>query len=188
MKAVIKTVQDVDYIFNLLGIKDITTDRQRKNGTEVYELPMKKMYSSGSEHSLKFACYETGYVRNLSDHLSSGYQINKTKEVLRDVDWSDTPLRTSERILIPSKENRLVYLCNYILKNYYQRSLFTMCNYNRKRIKEVSKEYRDMRWGQNSVTIPRDEYVALQKANPLASTNREVEVQVIVDGTRYKIQ
>tara|TARA_R100000808_G_scaffold4577_1_gene14757 strand:- start:420 stop:986 length:567 start_codon:yes stop_codon:yes gene_type:complete len=188
MKTVIKTVQDVDYIFNLLGIKDITTDRQRKNGTQVYELPIKKMYSTGSEHSLVFACYETGYVRNLSHHLASCYQINKTKQVKRDVPWSDTPYTVNERILIPNKEDRLIYLCNYILKNYYHRPLFTMCNYNKERLQEVSKEYHQMRWGQNSVTIPRDEYAALQKANPLASTNREVEVQVIVDGTRYRIQ
>ena len=165
MKAVIKTVRDVDYIFNLLGIKDITTDRQRKNGTQVYELPIKKMYSTGTEYSLKFACYETGYVRNLSDHLNSCYQINKTKEVLRDVDWSDTPLRTSERVLIPNEDDRLIYLCNFILKNYYHRPLFTMCDYNRERLKEVSKEYHQMRW----------------------EAQEHREVQVIVDGHRYKI-
>ena len=165
MKAVIKTVQDVDYIFNLLGIKDITTNRQRKNGTQVYELPIKKMYSTGSDFAMKFACYSTGYVRNLSDHLASCYQINKTKHVLKDVDWSDTPIRTNDRILIPNEEDRLIYLCNFILKNYYQKSLFTMCDYNRNRIQEVSKEYHQMRW---------------QK-------QEDREVQVIVDGHRYKI-
>jgi hypothetical protein len=165
MKAVIKTVQDVDYIFNLLGIKDITTDRQRKNGTQVYELPIKKMYSTGSDFAMKFACYETGYVRNISDHLASCYQINKTKEVVKDVDWSNTPIRTNERILIPELEDRLVYLCKFILKNYYHRSLFTMCDYNKGRLKEVSKEYHQMRW----------------------QAQEHREVQVIVDGHRYKI-
>lgn len=168
MKAVIKTVQDVDYIFNLLGIKDITTGRQRKNGTQVYELPIKKMYSTGSDFTMKFACYETGYVRNLSDHLSSCYQINKTKEVLRDVDWSDTPIRTNERILIPNEDDRLIYLCNFILKNYYQKPLYTICNYNKDRMKEVSKEYHQMLWEK-------------QEHNDVR------EVQVIVDGHRYKI-
>ena len=165
MKAVIKTVQDVDYIFNLLGIKDITTDRRRKNGTQVYELPIKKMYSTGSDFTMKFACYETGYVRNISDHLASCYQINKTREVLRDVDWSDTPIRTNERILIPNEDDRLIYLCNFILKNYYHKSSFTMCRWNQGQLKENYKNYNKMRF----------------------ETESHREVQVIVDGHRYSI-
>tara|TARA_R110002020_G_scaffold53123_2_gene148956 strand:+ start:2078 stop:2596 length:519 start_codon:yes stop_codon:yes gene_type:complete len=164
----IRSAREVSTIFKILGIKDITTKRQHKNGTKEYELPIKKMYSTGTTYSMKFATYETGYIRNTSDYLSCCYQINKTKEVVKDVDWSNSPVRTNERILIPNWEDRLIYLCKFILKNYYQRSLFTMCNYNRERLQEVSKEYHQMRWEK-------------QEHNDVR------EVQVIVDGHRYSI-
>ena len=165
MKAKINSVLDVDYIFDILGIKEITSTRQKKNGTNVYELPINKMYSSGIKHSIKFATYETGYVRNISDHLNSCYQINKTKQVEREVSWSKTPYVASERILIPKSEDRLIYLCKFILKNYYQKPLFTMCNWNQDQLKENYKSYNEMRF----------------------ETQSNREVQVIVDGHRYKI-
>ena len=36
----IKSAREAMTIFKILGIKDVTTDRQRKNGTTVYELPI----------------------------------------------------------------------------------------------------------------------------------------------------
>ena len=161
----IRSAREASTIFKILGIKDITTKRQHKNGTKEYELPIKKMYSTGTTYSIKFATYETGYIRNTSEYLSCCYQINKTKEVVKDVDWSNSPIRTNERILIPKPEDRLIYLCKFILKNYYQKPLFTMCNWNIKLLKENNKSYNKMRY----------------------ETESNREVQVIVDGHRYNI-
>jgi|TARA_R110001592_G_scaffold75852_2_gene229489 hypothetical protein len=165
MKPEINSVLDVEYIFNLLGIKEITNARQKKNGTNVYELPIKKMYSTGIQYAIKFATYKTGYVRNISSYNFTCYQINKTKKVKKEVPWSDTPFVTSERILITKPEDRLIYLCKFILKNYYQKPLFTMCNWNIKLLKENNKNYDEIK-------------------NDIEETR---EVQVIVDGHRYRI-
>ena len=96
MSTEIRSAREAVTLFKILGIKDITTERQRKNGTTVYELPMRKAYSSIS-YPIRFATYSTGYVRNISEDLSSCYQINKTKQVPSDYgDYTNT-----ERILIP---------------------------------------------------------------------------------------
>ena len=36
----IKSAREAMTIFKILGVKDVTTDRQRKNGTQVFELPI----------------------------------------------------------------------------------------------------------------------------------------------------
>ena len=42
----IKSAREAMTIFKILGIKDITTDRQRKNGTTVYELPISQVWQT----------------------------------------------------------------------------------------------------------------------------------------------
>ena len=57
------------------------------------------------------------------------YQLNRTRtsdEYYKDYDcngkWTGKYCKRygNERIMIPDYEDRLVYLCNYILKNYYR--------------------------------------------------------------------
>jgi len=113
----IRSAREAMTIFKILGIKDVTTDRQRNNGTTVYELPMQKVYP-GTSYPIRFATYSTGYVRNISEDLSSCYQINKTKQVPSGYeDYTNT-----ERILIPKWEDRLIYLAKFIIKNYYRKT------------------------------------------------------------------
>ena len=111
MSTEIKSAREALTIFKILGIKDITTERQRKNGTTVYELPIQQMWQTLEPKPLRFATYKTGYVRNISEYNSSCYQINKTKKVTYESGMTGV-----ERILIPSWEDRLIYLAKFIIK------------------------------------------------------------------------
>ena len=77
----ITTVDEAMIMFDMLGIKNVSTRRQKKNGTQVYELPIQQMWQTLDPKPIRFACYESGYVRNVSAYNSSAYQINKTKKV-----------------------------------------------------------------------------------------------------------
>ena len=117
MSTEIRSAREAATLFKILGIKDITTERQRKNGTTVYELPMQRAYP-GTSYPIRFATYEAGYVRNVSEDNSSPYQINKTRrEPSSYGDYTYT-----ERILIPKWEDRLIYLAKFIIKNYYRKT------------------------------------------------------------------
>jgi hypothetical protein len=59
----------------MLGIKDISSPCQDKNGTVVWRLPIKNTYSRKGEF-IEVASYEAGYVRVLNTCMSP-YYINK---------------------------------------------------------------------------------------------------------------
>jgi len=100
----------------LLGIQDVTTDRQHKNGTIVWKLPIK---DQDSGILIEVASFKTGYVRNQGKSTRSNYQLNKTKKNF-EKQWSNGyDYYSTERILIPIEIDRLEYLISYCLKNYY---------------------------------------------------------------------
>ena len=125
MSTEIRSAREAMTIFKILGIKDVTTDRQRKNGTTVYELPISQVWQTLQPKPLRFATYESGYVRNVTEGLASSYQINKTKT--RPADTDGYHFETVERILIPSWEDRLIYLAKFIIKNYSSITHFISC-------------------------------------------------------------
>jgi hypothetical protein len=63
------------------NIKEVTTQRQAKNGTREFEFPVPSRYFHlkgerfASKIKLRLACYKTGYVRNVNS-CSSNYQLN----------------------------------------------------------------------------------------------------------------
>ena len=105
---------------DLLGIMDVSTTRQRNNGTITWKLPIKNEWNNGS--FIEVASFKTGYVRN-NNSASSNYQLNK------QVDGKPEYYKLSsgdyrkyvgkERVLIPIEIDRLEYLISYCLKNYY---------------------------------------------------------------------
>ena len=100
---------------DLLGIMDITTTRQSKNGTIVWKLPIKDAWH---KRCIEVASFKTGYVRN-QNSASSNYQLNKTKKNF-EKEWPNGyKYYSTERILIPIEIDRLEYLISYCLKNYY---------------------------------------------------------------------
>ena len=111
---------------DLIGCKLVSTPRQIKNGTRVYRLPFKDAWG----HDIDFATYSSGYVRKLCKiGYAPCYQINKT----RKVDGGFFKITTgphaglfrkrydhTERILIPENGDRLEYLFNFIVRNYFR--------------------------------------------------------------------
>ena len=104
----------------LLGITDITTPRQSRNGTVVWRLPIKNKWNNGS--FIEVASFKTGYVRN-NNSCSTNYQLNKRCEgepeyfQLKNGDYRRFSTRSC--VLIPKEIDRLEYLIRYCLKNYY---------------------------------------------------------------------
>ena len=97
----------------MLGIKDISSPCQDKNGTVVWRLPIKNTYSRKGEF-IEVASYEAGYVRVLNTCMRS-YYINKP--VFNHV--SDSYGKAKKPKLIPIEIERLEYLISYCLKNMY---------------------------------------------------------------------
>ena len=162
MSTEIRSAREAMTIFKILGIKDVTTDRQRKNGTTVYELPIQQMWATLNPKPLRFATYSTGYVRNISESNSSCYQINKTKPITYE-----SGMTGKERILIDSWEERLIYLAKFIIKNYYKKRTYVMNDYVMKCLREA--------------------YVRDYNNKPSNRLPFGDEVQVIVNGHRYNL-
>jgi hypothetical protein len=121
---------NIKEMMQLLDIKDVSTARQKKNGTVEWELPIKTEWSKSK---IRVASFASGYVRcQLSDAYCS-YQLNKRyyeDEYFKDYDWDENAVRqvwngkyrkfkTKKCILIPNEQDRLEYLISYCLKNYY---------------------------------------------------------------------
>ncbi len=106
-------------VFDAMGIKDVTTDRQKKNGTTVFEIPYKNPLRP--EQKFQFAEYKTGYVRSLNAY--SPYQLNKKitnkKKYTSFKDGKTREFDTYERILIPKRKDRLKFLLKFLIKNYF---------------------------------------------------------------------
>jgi len=109
----------VDQMY-LLGIEDVSTSRQAKNGTVVWQLPIKNKWNKGS--FIEVASFTTGYVRNQNSGYSN-YQLNKRCDSepqyykLSNGDFRE--YTTKSCVLIPKEIDRLEYLIAYCLKNYY---------------------------------------------------------------------
>ena len=186
MENKIKSHHAARVMFDLLGIKDVTKDFQSKRGTQVFELPFKTMYANGYKEVNRFAIYKNGYVRKMLVNSKGGswccYQLNRTRvtpKYYKDYDldgkWTGKYNRYvgKERIMIPDYEDRLVYLCNYILKNYYRNqqgaSFYRINDYQVSQIKEQSSLHCDH--------IPKSHDLPF----------REDDVQVIINGHRYNL-
>ena len=110
---------------DLIGCKHVSTPRQIKNGTRVFRLPFKDAWG----HDIDFATYESGYVRRLVKlGYCPCYQINKRHKIEGEFvkitvgkhaglyrKWYDV----SKCILIEGHGDRLEYLFNFILRNYF---------------------------------------------------------------------
>tara|TARA_R110000765_G_scaffold156066_1_gene258991 strand:+ start:927 stop:1496 length:570 start_codon:yes stop_codon:yes gene_type:complete len=114
---------------DLLGIMDVSTARQGKNGTIVWKLPIRNSWKNSK--LIEVASFKRGYVRN-QNSCSSNYQLNKCKadpRYYKDYKWTERGTQEwtgkyrkyigKQRVLIPIEIDRLEYLISYCLKNYY---------------------------------------------------------------------
>ena len=165
----------------LLGIEDITTKRQSNNGTVVWRLPIKNNWPQVNAATyIEVASFKSGYVRNQNSGYSN-YQLNKRKPeefFYKDYEYNDDYSKSKwtgkyrkfisrSCVLIPIEIDRLEYLISYCLKNYYI-----------KRANEVV----------NGEYIPKWKHENLLSAMEAQVEDNDVkEVQVIIDGHRYKV-
>ena len=114
---------------DLLQMKEITTERQKKNGTRIFQLPIKKY-----GQFIEVGSFESGYVRRMNGGYTP-YQLNKCEPIdhyykAYDSEWVDGEYVQKfngkyhkyvgkSRILINNEYDRINYLITYCLKNYY---------------------------------------------------------------------
>ena len=114
---------NIKQTLQLLDIQEVTTSRQKKNGTREFKLPVKCQYG-GAIHVASFA---SGYVRRTkAGGYCPSWQLNKRVESepqyygpFENGMYRKYTTRTCK--LIPNEHDRLVYLISFCLKNYYIR-------------------------------------------------------------------
>ena len=166
MKTIYKGDSRYEKIYEqmqLLGIQDVSSRTQEKNGTIIWRLPMK---GRGNTH-IEYGSFSTGYVRNQGNQCHSNWQINKRCE--GEPQYFDSGERTpSGRILytkwstracklIPIEIDRLEYMMKYVIKNEF--------------IKRANYSHTKYVYIDNSDVAP-------EMPN---------EVTVIIDGHKYKV-
>ena len=196
----VKTIKEAQKVFDLLGIKEVGKRWQHKKGTWVYELPFKTMYQNGSAEINRFSVYKSGYVRKMvvygkNNASMSCYQLNKTRksdEYFKDYKWNEDFTKQTwtgkyrksnrtERILIDRHDDRVVYLCNYILRNYYRSSKMNLVGeYTQERVKVVHGE-----WWKNQRKD--DQLPFVEKAVDRILENNIDDIKVIINGHRYNL-
>ena len=120
MKTIYKGDSRYEKIYEqmqLLGIQDVTTDKQHKNGTVVWRLPIK---GRGNTH-IEYGSFATGYVRNQGNQCHSNWQINKRVDdepryfELPNGDYRKYVGKVCK--MIPIEIDRLEYMMKYVIKN-----------------------------------------------------------------------
>ena len=151
---------------DLLNIMDVSTTTQDKNGTIVWRLPMK---GRGNTH-IEYGSFASGYVRNQGNQCHSNWQINTRVESepqyfeLPNGDYRKFTCKTCK--MIPIEIDRLEYMMKYVIKNDF--------------IKRANMLYTDF--------VPKWQYDNVREAVIEHGIDNQVkDVQVIVDGTRYKV-
>ena len=122
----IKKEKELYKQMDLLQMKEVSTYRQQKNGTRIFQLPIKKY-----GQYIEVGSFESGYVRRMNGGYTP-YQLNKCEKFdhfykLYDYSNDNSPKFNGtynkhecvKRILIDNEVDRIEYLIAYCLKNYY---------------------------------------------------------------------
>ena len=168
MKKQFNNFVEVERMLQFLDIQEVTTKRQKANGTREFKLPVKDQYG-GEIHVASFA---SGYVRRTkAGGYCPSWQLNKRCEgepqyfKLSNGDYRKFTTRACK--LIPNEQDRLAYLISFCLKNYYigQANMLSSGKF-------VPK------WKHE------DE---IKRTKELHVWQEEPEVKVIVNGHRYNV-
>jgi len=170
---------DLVGLTEILGWKDISTKKQKKNGTTIYKLPI-KMYGE----YIKVGSFKSGYVRRMNGGYTP-YQLNKRNyydhyyksydskwvngEYVQKWNGKYNKMTCRGCIKINTKEERLEHLITYCLKNYY--------------IKQANMI-------EDGKFVPKWKYeFDLEETynNGFHAGKEEPEVKVIINGHRYNI-
>ena len=112
------------------NIKEVTTQRQAKNGTREFEFPVsatspKTRYTNyKSKNKLRLAVYKSGYVRNVNS-CSSNYQLNPVyKSERRQMFLTDEGIlktyvyNSYTRTKIWNTMARMKFMLDFYIRNY----------------------------------------------------------------------
>jgi len=198
----------------LLGIVDVSTQRQRNNDTRVWRLPIK--YSTHPKF-IEVASFATGYVRNQNGGYTN-YQLNK--RVDKESYYPEHTMKqghcvktgkfikynTRSCVLIPNEIDRLEYLIAYCLKNYYIKNANQVAEgtyvskwYHEYELEKANETYSENTGAMHRIAVMEETQAALEdlvidlKAQlsltqeELAATKVRQDVSVIVNGHRYKV-
>ena len=185
MKKQFNNFVEIERMLQFLDIQEVTTKRQKANGTREFKLPVKDQYG-GEIHVASFA---SGYVRRTKagGHCPS-WQLNKRyegePEYFKDYEWQTKGVgdncrqeqvwtgkyrafTTRKCRLIPNEQDRLEYLISFCLKNYYigQANMLSSGKF-----------------------IPKWKHEdEIKRTKELHVWQEEPEVKVIVNGHRYNV-
>ena len=156
----------INETLQLLDIQEVTTKKQKANGTREFKLPVKDQYG-GAIHVASFA---SGYIRRTkAGGYCPSWQLNKRVESepqyygpFENGMYRKYTTRTCK--LIPNEHDRLVYLISFCLKNYYIRQSNMLSS---------------------GKFIPKWKHE--DKVNEALLENTTPEVKVIVNGHRYNV-
>ena len=120
---------EVERMLQFLDIQEVTTKRQKKNGTREFKLPIKDLYCSKGSY-IHVASFASGYVRRTkAGGYCPAWQLNKRIDSEPEYfnsgkkDSLGRPLYTHFTTrackLIPNEQDRIAYLISFCLKNYY---------------------------------------------------------------------
>ena len=179
MKKQYNNFVEVERMLQFLDIQEVTTKRQKKNGTREFKLPIKDLYCSKGNY-IHVASFASGYVRRTkAGGYCPSWQLNKRidsepeyfnsgkKDSLGRPLYTQFTTRTCK--LIPNEQDRIAYLISFCLKNYY-------INYANK-VARSSDEY-----------VPKWLYEHdLEETKKLHVWQEDPEVKVIVNGQRYNV-
>jgi len=129
MKKKFNNFVEIERMLQFLDIQEVTTKRQKKNGTREFKLPVNCRYG-GPIHVASFA---SGYVRRTkAGGYCPSWQLNKRidtdPEYFKSYEWKNGEQVWDGKYrkftckgckLIPDEQDRLAYLISYCLKNYY---------------------------------------------------------------------
>ena len=183
----VKTSEEALKVFDLLGIKEVTKEWQKKKGTRVFELPFKSAYYNGITEVNRFSVYRSGYVRkmvvNKNGASYSCWQLNKQYKSKRKYFNSYykeyRTFDTTKRAMIYNEDDRIVYLCNYILRNYYNTDKWSIVgDYTKKLMSKYSSYYHENQDHQ----LP-----FVDKAIDRILENNIDDIKVIINGHRYNL-
>ena len=129
------------------------------------------------------------------------YQLNRTRKkeyFIKDYEWDyqkDESVFTGkyrkcfgkERIMIPNHEDRLVYLCNYILKNYYRSQtgagFYRINDYQVNLMQEYCKDSHKL----DKIQRPESYDLPFEETVERDSFIDNNEIKVIINGHRYNL-
>ena len=169
MRKMYNNPVEIERMLQFLDIQEVTTSRQKKNGTREFKLPVKCQYG-GAIHVASFA---SGYVRRTkAGGYCPSWQLNKRVESepryygpFENGMYRKYTTRACK--LIPNEQDRLAYLISFCLKNYY----IGYAN------KLSSGEF-----------IPKWKHEdKIEETKKLHVWQEDPEVKVIVNGQRYNV-